>query len=346
MCACRVMLVLLPLALCASVKTPDVRRQNPESDLTNSVSRIRTGTNNPESGWTPVPFAHYEGILRRMPFGRPSPPPPPAQPQTSAQPAPPPIFASKLTLCAINRTPGGAVAIGFVDGSANPPHNYYLDIGETENGFTVINADFDLEFAIVEKDGTPVTLKLSTAPSLRGTCAAASMMDNNAFVVSLADIGNSRAGSKAPPSPGPVFATTMEQLLSMERSIPPGIACPPLPITEELNEDDTHAALASVIVIAANDTDEMATHKENVGRAKEELRTHLQEGGTAVSYLQVLKDRREAEIVRQKAAREAAEAQIHELAKKMSAAEVQTTLDAINQTLTDSGVATIDAPDQ
>ena len=129
----------------------------------------------------------------------------------------------------------------------------------------------------------------------------------------------------------------------MELSVPAGIQSPPLPITGGL-KDEAHKALSAVIVIETNDTEAVTAHKENVGLAKEELRLHLQDGGTPVSYLQTLKDRRDAEIARQKAAREAAAAQVQELARKLTQEELDKQLDIINQKLNEAGVAPIEAP--
>jgi len=104
-----------------------------------------------------------------MPFGQAPPAPPPAPPSPPAhREDPPPPNANRLTLCAINRTPAGPVAVGFVDSSQNPPRCYYLDRGDSEGGFTVRDADFDMESATIEKDGVSVRLSLSKGPIVGG----------------------------------------------------------------------------------------------------------------------------------------------------------------------------------
>jgi hypothetical protein len=239
----------------------------------------------------------------------------------------PPPFANKLTLCAINRTPNGALAVGFVDGGTTPAHNYYLDVGEDENGFTVLNADIDEEFAVIDKDGTSVTLRLP------GSNRHVNPILDPATEIAAVDNPDLKQPRRAVPPPRPMFTNAVEQLLSMELSIPPGL------------QNESKKALGSLIVIETNDTDAAASQKELVGIAKVEMADHIQAGGTAVSYLQTLKERRNAEIARQQEARAAAEAQIQELAKKLSQDELNQQLDAINKTLTDTGVAPIDAPE-
>jgi len=333
--ACCAILILLPLVLGASVKTPDSGTRTPDAGLRPPDSGPRT----PES-WAPAPFSRYEEIIYRQPFGFPPPPPAPsAAAAAAAAVPPPPSFATKITLCALNRTPAGSVVAGFFDSSFNPPHNHYLAIGESEEGFTVLNADVDLEFAILDKDGAAETFWLTGAtrrvlPTLEP--AALAMSGNE---------GRRKLSVSEPAAPPtkPMFTNAIEQLLSMELSVPAGVSSPPLPITGEL-QTDARKALSTVIVIETNDTESVAVHKENVGLAKEEMRLHLQEGGTPVSYLQTLKDRREAEIARQKAARETAEAQLRELARKLTQEELDKQLDTINQKLGESGVDPIEAP--
>jgi hypothetical protein len=79
---------------------------------------------------------------------------------------PPPAFSNKLTLCAINRAPNGSLAVGFVDSTPTPPHNYYLDVGDSEDGFTVLSADIDQEIATLEKDDVQIKLKMGNVPTV------------------------------------------------------------------------------------------------------------------------------------------------------------------------------------
>jgi hypothetical protein len=325
---------MLPLAAFASVSREGA----------GAAPRTAGGQSTPAvETWKPVPLSRYGRILERKPFGK-APPPPPAAPAAPVVAAASAAVANKLVLCAINRTPSGKLAVGFVDGNQNPPHSYYVDVGDQEDGFTAIDADIEQEFAIIAKDGNAVTLWLPGASQRTVSPAAAA-------ILAAAGSENSpekkaAAVAKAVPTRPikPSFSTATEQLLSMELSVPAGVESPPLPITDDM-EHDVHKALANVIVIETNDTDTVATHKETVGLAKLELKDHMKAGGTTKSYLQTLKDRRDAEIARQKAARDAAEAQIRELAKKLGQEELERQLEAINKNLTDNGVEAIGMPE-
>lgn len=299
-----VIVILVPAAICASVVRGSI--VGPSDDQTNQSDNRPTGlatSGHPSSAtdsWSPPPFSRYAGILNRMPFGQPPPPPPPPPPVVS-RPPPPPIFASQLTLCAINRTLAGTVAVGLVDRSVTPPHNYYLDVGETENGLTVVTADFDAEVAVIEKEHYPVTLHLNSGPGAGGAPVVASEQSAIAVAANDGSLETPLAPPEAEPPHKQAFSSCTEQLLAMELSVPAGVSAPPLPYDEGM-EGDVGKALNQVIVIEADDTEAVAALKENIGLAKEELRSHLQNGGSFKSYLQVLKDRREEEIARQKTA--------------------------------------------
>lgn len=122
----------------------------------------------PAGGWTPSPFSRYESIVSRMPFGRPPPEPPKPAAAEQVAATPPPPFANRVTLCAINRTPGGGLIVGIIDNSQNPPKDYLLEQGQTSDGFTVDSIDFDAESAVVEKDNFKMDLKMNRGPAGAG----------------------------------------------------------------------------------------------------------------------------------------------------------------------------------
>lgn len=113
-----------------------------------------------DATWRPQAFSRYEGIISRMPFGAP-PPAGPTAAELAAAKTPPPPFASALVLCALNRTPSGGLAIGFMDNSQKPAKSYYLERGESSDGFTVTSASFEQESATIEKEGVSVELKMA-----------------------------------------------------------------------------------------------------------------------------------------------------------------------------------------
>jgi hypothetical protein len=96
-------------------------------------------------------FSRYEAIISRKPFGEPPPPTAAAVPAQPAQPAQPP-FVNNLRLVAITESKFGT-KVGFLDISQNPPKSYYLPIGGSSDGIEVLDADYDLEAALLRKGG-------------------------------------------------------------------------------------------------------------------------------------------------------------------------------------------------
>jgi hypothetical protein len=112
---------------------------------------------------TVPPFSRYEIIIARKPFG--TPPPAAAAPavvdNTAAQQAQEEQkLARQINMVAVNKTPAGKTAVGFIDKSEKPERNYYLNVGETVNGFTVVEASYEDETATLRKDEVTITLKL------------------------------------------------------------------------------------------------------------------------------------------------------------------------------------------
>ena len=117
-------------------------------------------------GYTPPPFALYQPILERMPFGE-----LPANfgqevvdPNAAKEQARLKVeqekLARQINMSAVNITPQGKTAIGFTDLSVKPPVNYYLIVGSEANGWKVLDADYHQETAEIEKDGVSISLKL------------------------------------------------------------------------------------------------------------------------------------------------------------------------------------------
>lgn len=67
-----------------------------------------------------------------------------------------------IRFMAINKAADGSVMVGFADfGDPKNPLTYYLKVGESQNGWTVREADHETAvMTIVNKDGVEVTLKL------------------------------------------------------------------------------------------------------------------------------------------------------------------------------------------
>jgi hypothetical protein len=125
----------------------------------------------------PVPFSKYQTILDRMPFGAlpanfgQAPVAAPLQTDAATQ-AEQQKLAQQINMSCINVTPDGSTAIGFTDLGAKPPVNFYLLVGAAAGGWTVVDADYDLEVAIIEKDGVRINLRLG-----KGLIDAQSLQD-------------------------------------------------------------------------------------------------------------------------------------------------------------------------
>lgn len=110
------------------------------------------------------PFSAYQPIIDRMPFGA-APDPlsfvtPTTVDERKAQ-AEAAKLAQQINMSALTIMPDGRTAIGFTDVSVKPPMSYYLPVGETAGGWTVVDADYDEDTAtIMSKDGIEITLQL------------------------------------------------------------------------------------------------------------------------------------------------------------------------------------------
>lgn len=114
------------------------------------------------------PRSYYDIILSRKPFG--DPPPTPVGPvdpaaaaadQAAAQQAKEEEkLAKQIHMVAVNKTPAGNTAVGFIDKSEKPERSYYINVGETVNGYTVVDASFEDETATLSKGEVTISLKL------------------------------------------------------------------------------------------------------------------------------------------------------------------------------------------
>lgn len=111
-------------------------------------------------------FDTYQPIIDRMPFGA-----LPANfgqepvntaPDQSAMlaQAEQQKLAAQVNVSAVNITPDGQTAVGFTDLAAKPPANYFLRVGASADGWTVVSADFDAETVSLLKDGVTLPLRL------------------------------------------------------------------------------------------------------------------------------------------------------------------------------------------
>ena len=128
-------------------------------------------------------FKRYQTIIDRKPFGpEPANFDPEAVPGTASaegaaeagemtleqRTAEEQNLASKVRVSILNVAPDGTVKVGFTDSSANPPENYYLKVGASQNGWTVKGAEPATESVTLEKDGLEVTMKLGEGSGGKG----------------------------------------------------------------------------------------------------------------------------------------------------------------------------------
>ena len=106
------------------------------------------------------PREHYQPIVDAKPFGD-------VAKQVSAEEAAKAAeeqkqkeeIAQKFRMVGITDYPDGTRKIAFLDETQGIA-SYLLGIGESENGFTLIEADYDAEWATLTKDGLTFTLGL------------------------------------------------------------------------------------------------------------------------------------------------------------------------------------------
>lgn len=133
------------------------------------------------------PFNLYQPIIDKCLFG-----PPPADPSvipdknSSSSSA-----ASKtereltqeqqqlekaVSVSALNQKPDGVIMVGFSDSSdKKTPDHYYLAVGESKNGWIVVNADIATKKVVLEKDGVEIERTLgdrSAAPAKSNSVAS------------------------------------------------------------------------------------------------------------------------------------------------------------------------------
>lgn len=116
-------------------------------------------------------FARYQVILDRMPFGKE--PSPEALAAAAAQALPPrDPFTKNLKMCAVTRNlMTGKLQVGLTDAASKK--NYFLGVGETEDGITVVEADYDGEKALLRKGDEEAWMGMNDAAAMVTVASAA-----------------------------------------------------------------------------------------------------------------------------------------------------------------------------
>lgn len=69
-------------------------------------------------------------------------------------------IAQKFRMCGITDMPDGTRKIAFLDETSGQAASYLLAVGEAQNGFFLVSADYEREYATLTKDGLTFTLGL------------------------------------------------------------------------------------------------------------------------------------------------------------------------------------------
>jgi hypothetical protein len=99
-------------------------------------------------------FSKYQVILDRKPFGV-APLPEVAQPIFTPENS----FAKALRMCALLEDDNG-IRIGLIDQSSNK--NFFLSVGQTEEGIELVSADYEDEEAVIRKGVEMAVIKLQS----------------------------------------------------------------------------------------------------------------------------------------------------------------------------------------
>jgi len=245
-------------------------------------------------------FLPYQVILDRAIFGK----PParaaaaPVADEGAAQKQQAEALARKLTMCAVNRTPSGLTAVGFIDNEAKPARNIYLYVGDSSDGYTILAADYDAETATIEKDGVVITLKL-------GAGLVATAVPTAAPAAAAADRGT-RPGAR--PQAGE--AAHAVRTGSIRRPSQAGM--PPMPSVP-------------------------AIYREQMEQTREAIEKIREEGGDVRSYMDQLRERRAQERAEKVAAENAARETLQQLARQITEDELRKQERQINLSLIEQG---------
>ena len=260
---------------------------------------------------TQTPFSNYQPILDRMPFGADVPVAAAADPalaQDAAQvKAEQQKLAQKINMSCVNVTPDGQTAIGFTDLSDKTPVNYYLLVGATGGGWTVLSADYDDEWAQIKKDDITITLKLGKG------LIDAPPVSSRASVAQAATFASQPSATQPVPA-----AATANTLL-------PGLLRRP-----------SQAGQAPVPGVLAAQMAEMQKTREELSKIRES-------GGDVKSYMERLRERKTHEMEEKTAAEQSAREQLQSLAAKITEDELKKKEREMNLRLLEQGAKPISA---
>ncbi|MBP5509983.1 MAG: hypothetical protein J6Z49_03625 [Kiritimatiellae bacterium] len=171
--------------------------------------------------YKPYAIDRYQSILDRMPFG-----PLPPNFSEDGEPEPAPVMteeeiktaeeirveqqqlAKGVKVSCVNINPDGEVMVGFTDTDEKPPINFYMAVGDERKGWSIVDADYDKEWAQLKKNDIVITMKLGEGLIDAPAGSKGATMSNTVSVASA-----------APPAPA-APPQTVRQLSSLQPPAP------------------------------------------------------------------------------------------------------------------------------
>lgn len=105
----------------------------------------------------PLTFDAYQVILDRKPFGE-APPPPPQPPAPPPNPAD--SFAATLRMSVMIEGNDGGIRVGIIDQKTGK--NFFLSVGDVEEGIELVSADFPTKEAVLRKGSEMAVVPLQS----------------------------------------------------------------------------------------------------------------------------------------------------------------------------------------
>lgn len=188
-----------------------------------ATGRVNTPASIPVDAPSAISFNRYQIILDRKPFGAEPVAPPVAATTPAAPPAPLPESVFKnIRMCAITRNDvTGNVQVGLTDSAAKK--NYFLTVGETEDGITVLAADYEKETARLSKEGAEKEISMTDVPIVSGGPASVAPIATSVArgplpsPVASSSVPASRAAAPAAQAPGERYAAEREAVMAARR---------------------------------------------------------------------------------------------------------------------------------
>ena len=180
-------------------------------------------------------FSRYQVILDRKPFGV-APPAEETAPVITAENS----FAKTIRMCALLEDDNG-IRIGLIDQSNNK--NFFLSIGQTEEGVELVSASYEDEEAVIRKGAEMAVIKLQSGeiqpltPAEQQARLNAPQGRRPSYAERRQMRQQQRAAAEPPPKPLYTGAELEKHLNEYQMEvIRQGLPPLPIPITPEMDQ--------------------------------------------------------------------------------------------------------------